>query len=127
MKVLLVDDNTDYLRLLKDALSSAGYDILTARDGMEGCETLSSDEVDLIISDICMPVLDGIMLHTFARELPAYKDTKFIFLSGFKEVYKDLAGMQQGKDYFLDKTASLNDIVSLVNELLFGNFSKSWV
>jgi CheY-like chemotaxis protein len=90
IEILVVDDNVDYLTLMKEALRSSGYDVLTAEDGVEGCEILSSSEVNLIISDIRMPRLDGIKLHSFAREMRRYKKTKFIFLSGFKDVYNNL-------------------------------------
>ena len=81
MNVLLVDDNEDYLNFMKESLFLNGYTVYTANDGAEACTLLGKPDIDLIISDIKMPTLDGIMLHSFARELERYKKTKFIFVS----------------------------------------------
>jgi DNA-binding response OmpR family regulator len=126
-KILLVDDNADYLRLLKDAFSASGYDVHTAEDGMEGCKTLTLPDIDLIISDIRMPKLDGIKLHSFARKTPRYKTVKFIFLSGFKDEYGSIPGMNSEIDYFLDKTTPIDVILKMVDQLLFGTFAKKWL
>jgi len=127
MEILAVDDNTDYLFLLREGLNASGYDVHTAEDGIEGCEILTSAEIDLIISDIRMPRLDGIKLHAFARELSRYKKTKFIFVSGFKDVYGTIPGMDPERDYFLDKSTPIAEIVKLVDRLLFGSFAGKWV
>ena len=127
MDILIVDDNTDYLHLLKEALTSAGYDVHTAEDGMQGCEILTSSEIALIISDIRMPRLDGIKLHSFAREMKRYRKTKFVFLSGFKDVYVNTLALSPDLDYFLDKVTPVQDILRLVDQLLFGSFAGTWI
>lgn len=123
MNILLVDDNAEYLQLLKEALSVSGYEVHTANDGIEGCEMLTLLNIDLIISDIRMPRLDGVKLHAFAREMNRYKRVKFVFLSGFKEVYQAVPGLDAEIDYFLDKTTPISGILGLVDRLLFGNFA----
>jgi CheY-like chemotaxis protein len=127
MNILLVDDNEDYLMLVREALYASGYNVHTAVDGIEGCEVLTSQEIDLIISDIRMPRFDGLKLHAFARELERYKDTKFIFISGLKDAYADAVHLNPKIDFFLDKTTSLKEIVKLVNSLIFGCFEGAWV
>lgn len=122
MDILLVDDNEDYLMLMKDMLYVNGYTVVTANDGAEACEILDTTDIDLIISDIKMPKLDGIKLHAFARETEKYKDTKFIFISGYKDVYADLMKLDKKKDFLFDKTTPTTEIVKLVNDLLFGKF-----
>jgi CheY-like chemotaxis protein len=122
MDILLVDDNEDYLMLMKDLLYANGYSVITAANGAEACEILDSSSVDLIISDIKMPKLDGIKLHAYARELEEYRDTKFIFISGYKDVYENLMNLEPGKDFLLDKTTPATEIVKLVNDLMFGKF-----
>ena len=126
-KILLVDDNPDYLRLLKEAFSASGYDVHTAEDGMEGCKTLTLPDIDLIISDIRMPRLDGIKLHSFARKTQRYKTVKFIFLSAFKDVYGSIPGMNSEIDFFLEKTTPIDAILKMVDQLLFGSFAKKWL
>lgn len=125
MDILLVDDNEDYLRLMKDLLYSNGYNVLTATNGADALRVLESSSVDLIISDIKMPRLDGIKLHAYIRELEEYKDTKFIFISGYKDVYQHLVKLDPTKDFLLDKTTPATEIVNLVNKLIFGKFIQS--
>lgn len=122
MNILLVDDNEDYLMLMKDLLFANGYTVITATDGTEACDLLDSEDVDLIISDIKMPKLDGIRLHAFAREMEKYRNTKFIFISGYKDVYADLMKLDPKKDFLFDKTTPANEIVALVNDMMFGKF-----
>ena len=122
MDILLVDDNEDYLTLMKDMLYMNGYSVTTATDGAEACEILDSSDIDLIISDIKMPKLDGIKLHAFARETEKYKETKFIFVSGYKEVYADIMKLDPKKDFLFDKTTPVTEIVTMVNDLMFGRF-----
>ena len=123
MTILLVDDNHDYLRLMKDALFESGYTVHTAEDGEEGCNMLSKYEVDLILSDIRMPRLDGFKLHAFAREMDRYRRTMFIFISGFKDVYGEFLSLDPRIDFFFEKTTPPEEIVEFIDNLMFGNFS----
>jgi len=127
MEILVVDDNPEYLTFLKEALTISGYDVHTALDGSEGCEKLSAMNIDLIISDIRMPRLDGIKLHAFARSLDAYRRKKFVFISGYRDMFSGIPGLDPEIDYFLDKTTPLPTIIGLVNQLVFGTFAGKWV
>jgi CheY-like chemotaxis protein len=126
MTILVVDDNQDYLKLMKNALFESGYTVHTAEDGQEGCEKLSKYDVDLIISDIRMPRLDGLKLHSFAREMNRYRKTMFIFISGFKDLYREFLELDDHLDFFFDKTTPLDEIVRFVDKLMFGDFSNMW-
>jgi CheY-like chemotaxis protein len=125
MDILLVDDNEDYLMLMKDILYANGYSVTTAGDGVEACEVLDTNDIDLIISDIKMPRLDGIKLHAFARETDKYKETPFIFISGYKDVYANLMKLDPRKDLLFDKTTPVTDIVAMVNDRMFGRFMNA--
>jgi len=125
--ILIVDDNADYLELLKDALYGKGYSVYTAGDGIEGCEILTSKDIDIIISDIKMPRLDGIKLHQFARQLDQYKRTKFVFITAYREMYGNMLELNPEIDFFLEKSAPVQDIIKTVNKLAFGDFAGVWV
>lgn len=126
MEILLVDDNADFLKLMKQALFANGYTVYTAEDGIEACEMLTTQSIDLIISDIRMPRFDGLKLHAFARELERHRETKFIFLSAFKDIYREAVPLNPELDYFLDKTIHPDEVIALVDKLLFGRFSAQW-
>lgn len=129
MNVLLVDDNTDYLNFMKEALFLNGYTVFTATDGSQGCDILEKHDVhiDLIISDIKMPTLDGIMLHAFAREMDRYKRTKFIFISGYGDAYADILALDPEIDFFFDKTTPIAELLKFIDNLMFGEFAGKWV
>ncbi|MEW6509575.1 MAG: response regulator [Bacteroidota bacterium] len=126
MDILLVDDNADYLELLKEILAENGYTVHTARDGMEGCDVLTRTDIDLIISDIRMPGLDGLKLHAFARELERYRKTKFIFISAYTDLARNTLKLDPVMDYLLDKTTPVKRILKLVDELIFGRIEGAW-
>ena len=126
MDILLVDDNEDYLSLLGEILRRNGYTIHTAQDGAEGCEVLAKSDIDLIISDIRMPRLDGLRLHAFAREIDRYKKTKFIFVSGFKDLYTNAIKLDPKIDFSLDKMTPVHEILRLVDRLIFGESKGVW-
>ncbi len=122
MNILLVDDNQDYLSLMRDMLYANGYSVVTATNGLEACNILETSDVDLIISDIKMPKLNGIKLRAYARETERYKNTKFVFITGYKDVYSDLMELDPSKDFLFEKTTPAHEIVAAVNTLLFGKF-----
>lgn len=126
MDILLVDDNADYLSLLGEILQRNGYTIHSAQDGAEGCEVLAKSDIDLIISDIRMPRLDGLRLHAFAREIDRYKKTKFIFVSGFKDLYTNAIKLDPKIDFSLDKMTPVHEILQLVDRLIFGESKGVW-
>jgi CheY-like chemotaxis protein len=126
MNILLVDDNADYLQLLADMLYANGYTIHTASDGVEACDVLTSTDIDLIISDIKMPRLDGVKLHGFARQMEKHAQTKFIFITAFNEVYQNTLQLDPQIDIFLDKSTNIREIVQLVDKLMFGKFAGLW-
>ncbi len=127
MNILLVDDNLDYLNFMKESLFLNGYTVFAATDGAEACKMLGKPDIDLIISDIKMPTLDGIMLHSFARELERYKRTRFIFISGYGDAYRDALSLDPEIDFFFDKTTPVAKLLKFVDNLMFGEFAGKWV
>lgn len=127
MDILLVDDNEDYLFLVKQVLEQNGYVVHTAHDGIEGCDVLAKGDIDLIISDIRMPRFDGLKLHAFAREIERYKKTKFIFVSGFRDLYSDVITLDTKLDFLLDKTTPVKEMLKMVDQLIFGRLEGAWI
>jgi len=127
MDILLVDDNTEYLFPMKEALYSHGYTVYAADDGSQATKIMSALNVDLIISDIEMPTVDGIQLHQRARTMQQYAKTKFVFISGYRDAYDDKLKLDPERDYFLDKTMAADEIVKFIDRLMFGKFAEVWV
>ena len=127
MDILVVDDNADYLQLLSEALYTKGYTVHPAPDGIEACEILTVKDIDIIVSDIKMPRLDGIKLHQFVRQLERYKRTRYIFITAYKEMYGDMLNLNPEIDFFLEKTVAVPEVVRLINKLAFGDFADVWI
>lgn len=71
-KVLLVDDDPDFVEAVKVIVESGGYDVQIAYDGKEGIEAVAQDKPDIIILDVMMPVMNG---HEACAKLKANPDT----------------------------------------------------
>ncbi|MDR3471978.1 MAG: response regulator [Devosia sp.] len=117
-RILLVEDEESVRAFSARALKTTGYEVFEAGSGEEALEVLDEldNKVDLIISDVVMPEMDGPTLLTHVRKRLA--DVKVIFVSGYAEesVRKDIADDQSVE--FLAKPYSLDQINSKVKEVL---------
>ena len=74
-KILIVDDSSSVRTIARTALREKGYEVIEAANGQEGLEKLSAERVHLIVSDVNMPVMDGI---SFLKELKSRPTSKFV-------------------------------------------------
>jgi two-component system cell cycle sensor histidine kinase/response regulator CckA len=120
-RILLVEDEESVRMFSARALSTTGYEVFEAGSGEEALEVLEeiNGELDLIISDVVMPEMDGPTLLTHVRRL--YPDLKVIFVSGYAEesVRQGLADDRSVE--FLPKPYTLDQINSKVKEVLSGS------
>ncbi len=79
--ILVVDDSSSFRQVVSMALRGAGYDIVEAQDGKDALGKLDGRKINLIVSDVNMPVMDGISFVKAAKQLPAYKFTPVIMLT----------------------------------------------
>jgi CheY-like chemotaxis protein len=87
MNLLVVDDDSIIRMLLRTLLTAEGYRVITAADGEEALAKLAEQKIDLIISDVYMPVVNGIQLRGLVRSLPQTARMPFLFISGHNEPY----------------------------------------
>ena len=79
--ILVVDDETAIRALVQAILEDAGYAVLGATNGREGLAVLESQMVDLVVSDVMMPVLDGLGLCLAMRQHPTYRNIPLVLVS----------------------------------------------
>ena len=79
--ILNVDDSASFRQVVSLALSGAGYDVIQACDGKDALGKLDGRKLNLIVSDVNMPVMDGLSFVRAAKQLPAYKFTPIIMLT----------------------------------------------
>lgn len=118
--VLLVEDEDAVRAFAERALISRGYEVHEAVNGAEALEVMEDygDEIDLIVSDVVMPEMDGPTLLTEIRK--THPDLKFIFVSGYAEeaFAKNLPEEERGRFGFLPKPYSLKQLATTVKEKL---------
>jgi len=94
--VIAVDDSMSIRATVKMTLEASGYRVLTADDGAQGLSLAQQQKADLIVTDLNMPVMDGITLITQVRALPQYKFTPILMLTTESQEDKKIAGRRAG-------------------------------
>ncbi|HKX32725.1 MAG TPA: response regulator [Blastocatellia bacterium] len=119
-KILLVEDDQNMRITLTELLRMEGYQILTARDGDEGYMQALAHQPDLIITDLNMPVLDGVELaKLIRRERGKIGEVPIIALSANLSGYHLPERMNSGINRFVDKAAGDREsIMSVVRSML---------
>ena len=116
-KILVVDDESDILELLKYNLSKEGYNVKTASDGIKGVEVAKSFVPDLILLDIMMPNQDGVETCRQVRQIPELANSFVIFLTARSEEYSEVAAFDMGADDYITKPIKPRALVSRINAL----------
>jgi response regulator RpfG family c-di-GMP phosphodiesterase len=115
--VLLVDDEANILSSLRRLLRPDGWQILTANGGEEALTVLRSQVVDLVISDMRMPVMDGAQLLAQVRQ--HWPATMRILLTGYADIKSTIAAINQGQIYrYIAKPWNDDDMRSVVEDAL---------
>lgn len=118
IKILLVDDEPDILEIVGYNLSNEGYQIVTAKNGIEAVKKAKKEKPQLIILDVMMPEMDGIEACEQIRKQPDLKDTIITFLTARGEDYSQVAGFDAGADDYITKPIKPKVLVSKVKALL---------
>ncbi len=115
-QILVVEDNENLLKLMKARLEQAGYKALPAQNGQEALEVLEEQHVDLIVSDIMMPHMDG---FEFLESLRAANFTLPVLLVTAKEGFADKEkGFRLGSDDYMVKPIDMNEMILRIAALL---------
>lgn len=118
MKILLIDDEVGFLEMMEGVLRGKGYDVIVAQDGKQAREALEEETVDLIISDVFMPTLDGVRFHSFVREFTDAKEVPFIFISAYENEHLRRLATESPNDYFLRKPVPVEEILTLIDKAI---------
>jgi signal transduction histidine kinase/ligand-binding sensor domain-containing protein/DNA-binding response OmpR family regulator len=115
--ILLVEDNIDLLNLTRDSLQD-WYRVLKARNGVEALDTLSYESVDVIISDIMMPEMDGLELCNKIKNNIDYSHIPIILLTAKTTIEAKVEGLQSGADVYIEKPFSIKQLHLQIENLL---------
>ena len=116
-RILCVDDEPNILSSLRRLFRAQGYQVLTAESGAAGLKILESESVDLVISDMRMPEMDGARFLEHVRE--RWPDTLRLLLTGYADIQSILNAINRGEIYrYITKPWDDNDILLVVRHAL---------
>ena len=116
--IISVDDSSTMRRMVAFTLKAAGYEVLEACDGAEALKVLKARPVDMVISDIHMPNLNGIELTRQLRSQPAYGRTPIILLTTESDPGKKAEGRAAGATGWIVKPFTQEQLLAVVARVL---------
>src|SRR5690606_28557735 len=116
--VMIVDDSASLRQVVAIALKGAGYDVLEAQNGQDALNKLDGKKINLIISDVNMPVMDGISMVKEVKKLPAYKFTPIIMLTTEGADDKKKEGQAAGAKAWIVKPFQPEQMLKAVSMLI---------
>jgi len=117
-RVLIVDDDPVFTRLLQSDLHVAGYEVLTAKDGYLGIEIAGKELPDLIIMDIMMPGMDGHRTSELIKKSSFTADIPIIYVTAKDGLLDEELAIEIGADYFLKKPYEPDVLLSIIKKTL---------
>jgi two-component system chemotaxis response regulator CheY len=117
-RILLVDDSAAVRKVASIALAAAGYEVLEAGNGKEGLDKLNGEKVHLIISDVNMPVMDGIQFLKEVKQHPNYRFTPVIMLTTEAGEDKKQEGRAAGAKAWIVKPFQPQTMIAAVSKLI---------
>lgn len=117
LRVLIVEDSSDTLTLLQALFAREGAQVITATSAKEAIEVVQKNRVDLIISDIGMPEVDGFTFLKQLRSSPKMRDLPAIAISGYASEHDRLRALGVGYKTLVAKPIDIDELFSVVREL----------
>ncbi|MEE4356495.1 MAG: response regulator [Desulfococcaceae bacterium] len=108
-RVLIVDDETDFLNILVKRLTKRGITVFRAENGMDALELLEKEAIDVVVLDVRMPGMDGIQTLRAIKEKDA--GTEVIMLTGHANIEVAVRGMELGAFDYLMKPMNMDELV----------------
>lgn len=116
--ILTVDDSATMRNMIAFTLKATGHEVLQAPDGVEALKVLKSRPVQLIITDVNMPNMDGITLIRHLRSLPGYLSTPVLLLTTESAPEKKAAGKAAGATGWIVKPFQQEQLLAVVAKVL---------
>lgn len=116
--ILAVDDSASMRQMVTFTLKGAGYDVVEASDGQEALEKAKGQQFNLVISDVNMPVMDGITLIRELRALEEYKFTPMLMLTTESGDDKKTQGKTAGATGWIVKPFNPDQLLATIKKVL---------
>ncbi len=102
-RILVAEDSSSVRKFIAFSIKLIGHEVIAAEDGMDALEQLPKGKIDMLITDLNMPNIDGLRLIRTIRKEPEYKDLPIIILSSLSTDEDIRAGLEAGADSYLVK------------------------
>ncbi len=116
--ILAVDDSASMRQMVNFTLKGAGYTVVQATDGVEALEYARTNGVDLVLTDVNMPRMDGIQLVKELRSLPTYRYTPMLVLTTESSQDKKMQGKQAGATGWIVKPFNPEQLLATIARVL---------
>ncbi len=117
-KILLIEDDPDIRDSLKDIFEITGHNVYTASDGNKGINMAVEIKPDIILCDICMPILDGFQVKKILNEDRRASSIPFIYLTAIADIVNMREGMNLGADDYIVKPIDSFELLKIINNRL---------
>jgi two-component system cell cycle response regulator DivK len=117
-RILVVEDQEDNRRIIRDLLTSAGYELMEAMDGEAGVRLADTERPDLILMDIQLPVLDGHEATRRIKQNPELRAIPIIVVTSYALSGDDAKAMAAGADGYVAKPFSPRELLATIRKLL---------
>ena len=117
-RILAVDDEPHILKLVSFSLSSHGYEVIQATDGMSAVEVAETEQPDLILMDVMMPLLDGYGACERLKANPKTAHIPVVMLSAKSQASEQKEGLDRGALCYITKPFTPRELVERIDELV---------
>lgn len=119
-KILVVDDEKDFLKVITYRLKKAGYEVITASNGKECIERAKRFSPDIIILDIMMPELDGLVVTLKLKSIDKTKDIPIIICTAVKAGEDKVVAQNLGVADYYKKSDEIGNLITKIRRVLQG-------
>lgn len=115
---LIVDDSPSMRAMVAHTLASAGFEVLQGEDGRQATAFLDGRHIDVVVTDLNMPVMDGIALIKHIRAQPGYRFTPVLMLTTESQETRKLEGKKAGATGWLVKPFNPEQLIAVVGKVV---------
>ena len=115
LKILVVDDDENMLNMLKNFFLINKYECETASNGLEALEIIKNDHIDIVITDMRMPEMDGIELLKVIRK--KFEDISAVIMTGFAEEYTQTEALNLGAEGYITKPFRNKELLLILDRI----------
>ena len=124
MKILMVDDDKTTRKLLSIYLTGKGFEVVAAENGLDAIQKLGSEEINLILTDLNMPYMDGVEFIRTVRSDAAKGQIPILMLTTEADEEERQRAMAAGATAYLCKPVTADDVIRSIREILGSMFGR---